>query len=92
MPVLLWAISGDENPVNFLPDDQAILLARYMVARWGATYGAWFLGGDGDYSAHAPPAGAQLAKGYLAAAATSLSSCHPRARAGSSRSFAMKNG
>ena len=50
VPVLLWAIRGDENPVNILPDDQAILLARYMVARWGATYGAWFLGGDGDYS------------------------------------------
>ena len=50
VPVLLWAIRGDENPANILPDDQAILLARYMVARWGATYGAWFLGGDGDYS------------------------------------------
>jgi hypothetical protein len=50
VPVLLWAIRGDENPGNLLPDDQAVLLARYMVARWGATYGAWFLGGDGDYS------------------------------------------
>jgi len=32
-----------------LPDDQAILLARYMVARWGAHAVAWILGGDGDY-------------------------------------------
>ena len=50
VPVLFWADQGDENPVNILPDDQAVLLARYLVARWGATYGAWFLGGDGDYS------------------------------------------
>ncbi|MDP6794085.1 MAG: DUF4038 domain-containing protein [Verrucomicrobiota bacterium] len=50
VPVLLWAIRGAENPVNVLPDDQVVMLARYMVARWGATYGAWFFGGDGDYS------------------------------------------
>ncbi len=52
-PVLLWAIAGGGNPaVNpgvSLPDDQAILLARYMVARWGGNDVAWILGGDGDY-------------------------------------------
>ena len=39
-PVLLWAISGGSDPsVNpgvSLPDDQAIKLARYMIARWQA--------------------------------------------------------
>jgi len=53
VPVLLWAIKGGGNPnVNpgvSLPDDQAILLARYMVARWGGNAVAWILGGDGDY-------------------------------------------
>jgi len=53
VPVLLWAISGGSNPrVNpgvALPDDQAIILARYMVARWQANPVLWFLGGDGDY-------------------------------------------
>lgn len=53
VPVMLWAIDGGSNPkVNpgvSLPDDQAILLARYMVARWGASKVAWILGGDGDY-------------------------------------------
>jgi hypothetical protein len=52
-PVLLWAIGGGSNPsVNpgfALPEDQAILLARYMVARWGANNVVWILGGDGDY-------------------------------------------
>jgi hypothetical protein len=52
-PVLLWAIGGGSNPqVNpgfGLPEDQAILLARYMIARWGANDVMWILGGDGDY-------------------------------------------
>jgi hypothetical protein len=53
VPVLLWAIRGGANPsVNpgvSLPDDQAILLARYMVARWSGNAVAWMLGGDGEY-------------------------------------------
>ena len=52
-PVLLWAINGGSNPqVNpgvALPEDQAILLARYMVARWGGNDVLWILAGDGDY-------------------------------------------
>jgi len=53
VPVLLWAINGGGNPkVNpgvSLPEDQEILLARYMVARWGGNAVAWILAGDGDY-------------------------------------------
>ena len=53
VPVLLWAINAGGNPaVNpgvSLPDDQAILLARYMVARWSGNATAWILGGDADY-------------------------------------------
>lgn len=53
VPVLLWAINGGGNPkVNpgvSLPEAQAILLARYMVARWSGNASAWILGGDGDY-------------------------------------------
>jgi hypothetical protein len=53
VPVLLWAIEGGGDPkVNpgvSLPEDQAILLARYMVARWGANAVAWILAGDGNY-------------------------------------------
>lgn len=52
-PVMLWAIGGGSNPaVNpgySLPEDQAILLGRYMVARWGAHNVLWILAGDGNY-------------------------------------------
>jgi hypothetical protein len=52
VPVLLWAIGGrsaSNNPGAFLPDDQAILLARYMIARWQANNVIWILAGDGHY-------------------------------------------
>jgi hypothetical protein len=53
VPVLLWAIGGGTNPaVNpgfSLPEDQAIRLAQYMVARWQGHDVAWILPGDGDY-------------------------------------------
>ncbi len=51
--VLLWANPGRTSPSASpgfaLQEDQAIKLARYMVARWGAHNVAWILGGDGDY-------------------------------------------
>ncbi len=54
-PVLLWAAEwsnasvNESNPGLVLPEDQATLLARYMVARWGAHDLLWILNGDGDY-------------------------------------------
>ncbi len=54
-PVMLWAAewrSPEENQVDpgfSLPEDQAILLGRYLVARWSADPVAWILPGDGDY-------------------------------------------
>ncbi len=51
--VLLWALPfgrGMElSPGYYLPDREAILLARYMVARYGAHHVCWILGGDGKY-------------------------------------------
>ena len=53
VPVLLWAIGGGTNPaINpgfSLPEDQAIRLAQYMVARWQPYDVVWILPGDGDY-------------------------------------------
>lgn len=51
--VLLWALTSKdrESPGEVLPEHQAILLARYMVARYGAFAVIWILGGDGDYRA-----------------------------------------
>lgn len=53
VPVLLWAIGGgvdpDVNPGHSLPEDQAIRLAQYMIARWQGYSSVWILAGDGDY-------------------------------------------
>jgi hypothetical protein len=58
VPTLLWAAHWNaevtkDNPGAVLPEDQAILLARYMVARWGADAVAWFLPGDATYQGEA---------------------------------------
>lgn len=53
--VLLWAANWGEyevmkvNPGLTLPEDQAVVLARYMVARWGAYPVLWLMGGDCEY-------------------------------------------
>ena len=52
-PVLLWALpfgAGRHlSPGYYLPHNEAILLARYMVARFGGYHVIWILGGDGRY-------------------------------------------
>ena len=54
VPVILWTLqngSGRElSPGYYLPDDQAILLAKYIVARYGGNHVIWSLGGDGIYT------------------------------------------
>lgn len=50
VPVVLWAIRGDDNPGYTLPESEKIVLAEYMVARYGAHQVLWFLGGDGRYN------------------------------------------
>ena len=47
--VILWALTPTDPGVS-LPEEDAILLARYIVARYGAYRPVWFLGGDGIYS------------------------------------------
>lgn len=53
-PVILWTLqtgAGRElSPGYYLPDDQAILLAKYIVARYGGNHVVWLLGGDGNYT------------------------------------------
>ena len=52
-PVLLWALpvgAGRHfSPGYYLPENEAILLAKYMVARFGGNQVIWILGGDGRY-------------------------------------------
>jgi len=47
-PVILWAVSRSDVGQR-LSEDNAVRLARYIVARWGAYNVLWFLGGDGHY-------------------------------------------
>jgi hypothetical protein len=53
-PVILWTLQTGQgrelSPGYYLPDDQAILLAKYIVARYGANHVIWLLGGDGFYT------------------------------------------
>ena len=53
-PVLLWALPRGEgkalSPGYALPRSEAILLTKYMVARYGAHHVVWLLGGDGLYT------------------------------------------
>lgn len=49
VPVLLWALGDERQVPGRLPEDQAVRLARYLVARYGAHHVAWILGGDGNY-------------------------------------------
>lgn len=52
-PVMLWALGGrnhpEKSPGASLSEDQMILLAEYMVARWACYPVVWILGGDGNY-------------------------------------------
>jgi len=52
-PVLLWAAEWSRrytvNPGYRLAEEDAVLLARYLTARYGAYIVVWILAGDGDY-------------------------------------------
>ncbi|MBA7485457.1 hypothetical protein ES707_21003 [subsurface metagenome] len=49
-PVVLWTLTATD-PGQILAEPDAIRLARYIVARWGAYQVVWLLGGDGRYPA-----------------------------------------
>jgi len=49
-PVVLWAYGDDKSVPGNLPEDQAIRLAEYITARYGAHHVAWFLAGDEIFS------------------------------------------
>jgi hypothetical protein len=53
-PALIWSApsrpwTSRQNPGGSLSDDQIIVLARYLVARYGAHQVVWILAGDSDY-------------------------------------------
>jgi hypothetical protein len=52
-PVVLWALPFGQgrhlSPGYTLPLEEAVLLAKYIVARYQANHVVWTLGGDGQY-------------------------------------------
>ena len=52
-PVVLWALptgpGRDLSPGHILPAEDAVLLAKYIVARLQGNHVVWLLGGDGNY-------------------------------------------
>lgn len=81
LPVALWALTSNqrESPGDVLPQAQAALLARYIVARYNAFHVIWFLGGDGDYRGDKGERWKAIAKEvFPPQRKTHLVSLHPR--------------
>ena len=80
VPVLLWAIRGNDNPGYYLPEEQKIVLAEYMIARYGAHQVIWFLGGDGDYSGDKAETWKRVGRAVFHKDQRRLATMHPRGR------------
>ena len=81
LPVLLWALTSNkrESPGEVLPQEQAAILARYIVARYNASNVMWLLGGDGDYRAEKAERWKYIGREvFPAVRKTNLVSLHPR--------------
>jgi hypothetical protein len=83
-PVLLWTLqsgSGRElSPGYYLPDDQAILLAKYIVARYGANHVIWLLGGDGNYTGTYEQRWKTIGRGVFDGTQQGIVGQHPQGR------------
>lgn len=81
-PVLIWAAHWnkrtlDLNPGTSLPDDQIIVLARYMVARYGAHQVIWILAGDSDYRGERAERWRKIGRAVLGDHPSRLATIHP---------------
>jgi hypothetical protein len=82
--VMLWAFDRPPNdvinPGFSLPEDQAILLARYMLARWGADHVIWLLNGDGRYEGEVAQRWIRIGRGVFTGVKHAPVSLHPGGR------------
>ena len=83
-PVLLWALQAGQgreyNPGYYLPDNEAILLARYMVARYGSYHVIWTLGGDGKYTDEYEQRWKNIGRGVFGDEHPGIVTTHPMGR------------
>ncbi len=91
-PVLLWALPGgagrELSPGYYLPDNEAILLARYMVARYGGHQAVWILGGDGRYVNEYEQRWKIIGEGVFGQEHPGLVAQHPHGRSWIGREYA----
>jgi len=76
VPVLLWACTPTD-PGAWLPEEDAIRLARYLVARYGAHEVLWFLGGDGNYMGEKAPRWQRIGRALFGDRHHRLVTTHP---------------
>jgi hypothetical protein len=84
VPVILWTLQvsrGRElSPGYYLPDEQAILLAKYIVARYGANHVIWLLGGDGFYTGQYEQRWKTIGRAVFNGSHQGIVSLHPSGR------------
>ena len=81
VPVMFWAVRGKgDNPGRSLPEDQLVLLGRYMVARWGAYPCVWLLAGDGYYEGKSAEKWKRVGRAIFRDRPESVVSMHPCGR------------
>ncbi|RMG30547.1 MAG: DUF4038 domain-containing protein [Bacteroidetes bacterium] len=83
-PVLLWALpvgAGRHlSPGYYLPQNEAILLAGYLVARYGGHQVIWILGGDGKYVGEYEQRWKNIGRAVFAHQPPGLVAQHPQGR------------
>jgi len=83
-PAMLWASRwrepdvGAVNPGLSLPEEQAVLLARYMLARWHAHDVMWILNGDGDYLGEKAERWRNIGRAVFGSGPHAPTTLHPR--------------
>lgn len=75
-PVMLWALR-ETDPGQALPEKDAIRLARYIAARWGAHQVVWFLGGDGRFGGQNAERWRAIGRGVFGERHDRLATLHP---------------
>jgi hypothetical protein len=85
-PVLIWTVPRivgipgtipSLNPGMLLHDDQILVLAKYLVARYGAHQVVWIVGGDGDYRGEKAERWKKIGRSVLSPSPKRLATMHP---------------
>lgn len=81
-PVLIWDAPWYKdknyfNPGFLLSNDQIVVLANYMVARYGGNQVVWILNGDGDYRGEKAARWREIGRAVFKYSPNRLATVHP---------------